>query len=109
MELKHFNEMEPHETELLALLAEECGETMQAIGKALRHGLHSRHPETGVPNRIAINREAGDILAALDLLKRAGVLVPALLDGHRREKLRRVRQYLHHWPTTSIFPDADLP
>jgi hypothetical protein len=41
---QHFNGLTPAEAERLALLAEECGEVIQAIGKVLRHGYESRHP-----------------------------------------------------------------
>src|SRR5579872_899269 len=34
----------PAQIERLALLAEECGEVMQAVSKILRHGYESRNP-----------------------------------------------------------------
>ena len=34
----HFNNLTPGEAERLAILAEECGEVIQIIGKILRHG-----------------------------------------------------------------------
>lgn len=54
---QHFNQLTPAEAERLALLAEECGEVIQAIGKILRHGYESRHPDGGPTNREALERE----------------------------------------------------
>jgi hypothetical protein len=36
-----FNQLTDAEAERLALLAEECGEVVQVIGKILRHGYES--------------------------------------------------------------------
>lgn len=93
----HFNRLSPEEAERLALLLEELGEAQQAIGKILRHGYGSRHPDGGPTNREALEREMGDVLAALDLLVAAEDL-----DGgqaivyHRRQKAGKVGKYLHH-------------
>lgn len=38
MSTRHFNNLTPGEAERLAMLAEECGEVIQAVGKILRHG-----------------------------------------------------------------------
>lgn len=35
-----FNGLSPAEVERLALLAEECGEVIQTVGKILRHGYY---------------------------------------------------------------------
>ena len=40
--MEHFNGLTPAEAKRLALLAEECGEVLQAIGKVLRHGFGRR-------------------------------------------------------------------
>lgn len=46
----------------LSCLSEECGETVQAIGKALRFGLDHVWPEKGETNRREIEREVAQIL-----------------------------------------------
>lgn len=56
-----FNQLTPAEIERLALLAEEMGEAIQAIGKVLRHGYESCHPTTGISNRETLTRELGDV------------------------------------------------
>lgn len=52
-----FNRLTPAEAERLALLAEECGEAIQAIGKILRHGYESNHPEFTETNRTQLPDE----------------------------------------------------
>jgi len=41
---ENFNDLSPAQTEALAVLAEECAEVIQVVGKILRHGLSSKHP-----------------------------------------------------------------
>lgn len=56
------NNLTPAEAERLAVLAEECGEVIQVIGKILRHGYESHHPDTpDVSNRTLLNREVLDM------------------------------------------------
>lgn len=61
--MTHFNQLTPAQAEVLALLAEEAGELIQAIGKILRHGLESTHPANpgGPTNADALVRELGDV------------------------------------------------
>lgn len=93
---KHFNRLSPAHAEALALIAEECAEVVQAIGKILRHGLASEHPDSHITNYLTLQREVGDLLAAL----RVGE-VQRLLDWegviHARDaKLLKLPRYLHH-------------
>jgi len=55
------------------LLAEECGEVIQVIGKILRHGYDSTHPNDpeGDTNRALLENELGDLNAALQLMTEA--------------------------------------
>jgi len=93
---QHFNQLTPAEAERLALLAEECGEVIQAIGKILRHGYESRHPDGGPTNREMLERELGDVYAAMDMLSDAGDTDPFAISNAMFLKKGRVRQYLHH-------------
>jgi NTP pyrophosphatase (non-canonical NTP hydrolase) len=92
--------LQAEEVEMLALLAEECGEVLQVIGKCLRHGLHSHHPlDPKVPpdtNSIMLDREVGDVLAAITMLQRSGILDPSSVEHACRQKLDRVARWLHH-------------
>lgn len=96
--MKHFNGLTPAQAERLALLAEELGEAVQVIGKILRHGLDSSHPDAvvGDTNRRELERELGDVSAATTLLVLAGDLDLERIDEAENDKLERVGQYLHH-------------
>lgn len=94
----HFNGLTPAEAERLALLSEELGEAQQAIGKVLRHGYGSCHPDAprGPDNREALEKELGDVSAAVGLLTEAGDLSEGRIDYARDLKRRRVGRYMHH-------------
>lgn len=98
---EHFNGLSPAEAERLALLLEEMGEAVQIIGKTLRHGYESYHPDTGEVNRNLLEKEVGDVLAAIDMIVTAKDVDPGQIDGHRRAKHINVRRYLHHQPKPS--------
>jgi len=94
--MQNVNGLTPAEAERLALLLEELGEAQQAIGKILRHGYESRHPDGGPTNREALQRELGDVYAAIDMLKDAGDTDPLAMSMAMTRKKERVHQYLHH-------------
>jgi NTP pyrophosphatase (non-canonical NTP hydrolase) len=68
--MSHFNQLTPAEAERLAMLAEECGEVIQVIGKILRHGYASFHPDapTGLNNRGLLRKEITDVVAVLSAM-----------------------------------------
>ena len=94
-----FNKLTPAEVERLALLSEECGEAVQAIGKILRHGYNSNYGN-GDTNREALHREIGDILGVIEMMTEAGDLDGKTLTFYQTDKLRRVQPYLHHQKKT---------
>lgn len=66
---EHFNGLRPDEAERLAMLAEEAGEIVQAVGKILRHGYESYHPEnTNLTNRDLLAMEITDLLAVVEMM-----------------------------------------
>ena len=67
------------------------------IGKILRHGYESTHPNGGPTNRELLEKELGDVMAALDMLDKD--IDVSEMDRHRFMKHQRVGQYLHHQPT----------
>lgn len=94
------------ERERLALLAEECGEVVQIIGKILRHGYESRHPDGGPTNRELLQTEAGHVGFAMLLCERFGDMDGDAVDGALREKSIKIGQYLHfqdHGPGAMIY------
>jgi NTP pyrophosphatase (non-canonical NTP hydrolase) len=101
---QHFNGLTPAEAELLALLSEECGELVQAIGKTLRHGLDSVNPMlppgTSQSNRGWLEKEMGDVRAAMILLCQAGITDMAAVHSLSNVKHASVQQWLHHAKVT---------
>lgn len=97
--MEHFNELAPAEAELLALLAEECGECIQAIAKVLRHGYYSANPllESGPQNYASLEKEMGDVRAAMILLCNSDSPVTKKAVHFNAEiKLENVGRWLHH-------------
>lgn len=96
--MDHFNGLTPAEAERLALLAEECGEVVQVIGKILRHGYDSRHPDNmdGPDNRALLEQEVGDLSAAVSIAMERGDIQYSKVTKAHRSKLRRIEKYFHH-------------
>lgn len=97
-EYRPFHGLSPEEQERLALLMEELGESVQAVGKIFRHGYESFHPYGYKPgsNRRHLEAELGDVDAAKALLFAAGDLNKQVVGVSRANKLKRVGAYLHH-------------
>lgn len=95
---EHFNELTPAEAERLALLAEEMGETIQVIGKILRHGYESFNPffREGGTNRDLLAKEVADALVIIDMLIDAGDISESDLEDRKRVKRHKIVDYLHH-------------
>ena len=94
--MEHFNRLTPAEAERLALFAEELGEAIQVIGKILRHGYESRHPDGGITNREWLEKECGDVRHAMIRLCDAGDLRKTRIHTFAERKEQSVSQYLHH-------------
>ena len=95
---EHFNRLTPAEAERLALLAEECGEVVQVIGKILRHGYGSHHPNdrNGPDNRALLEREVGDLCYCIDTMMAVGDLDGLNVALAQTQKNVKVARYLHH-------------
>lgn len=93
---ENFNELTPAQTERLALLLEEMGEAQQVIGKILRHGYESTHPDGGPTNRSLLETEIGHVEQAIFLMHEAEDLDPLAVFDSVDEKAKRVGRYLHH-------------
>lgn len=96
--MENFNQLNPAEAERLALLLEECAEVVQVVGKILRHGYESRHPNGGPTNRQLLCGEIGDVMAAKELMQDAGDVTTMEIVGAKVAKLEKVGRYLHHQP-----------
>jgi hypothetical protein len=94
--MEHFNKLTPAEHERLTLLMEECGEVVQIIGKILRHGYESRHPNGGPNNRFLLEKECGHIKHAMKLMCKSKDLEKQTIDDMAYLKADDVKRYLHH-------------
>ena len=97
--MKAFNDLSHAQAERLALLAEECGEVVQAIGKVLRHGYERSNPNQksrNFDNRYDLEKEIGDLLGAIGLMRRANDIDAERLNKHYEDKLANVARYMHH-------------
>jgi len=99
METKFNNGLTDSQLESLAILAEECGEVVQRVGKILRHGLQSPRPSNGELNVKLLEDEIGDICAILDVLTDLGVIDENHVHDRAAWKLEKFRdepERLHH-------------
>jgi hypothetical protein len=89
-------DLTPAQIERLALVSEEMGEVIQVIGKTLRHGFDSSHPDYGnETNRNLLEHEIGHVLYAVDLLINHDISATnvQLSQELKREK---VKPFLHY-------------
>lgn len=96
--MKPFNGLTSAQLERLALLSEECGEVVQAIGKIMRHGYGSYHPKDRkmTSNRTLLEKELGDVETAMKLLFESDDIDPHSVDEFQEKKILNVSKYLHH-------------
>ena len=104
--VQHYNGLSPEVAELLAVLAEECGEVVQRVGKILRHGIGSVSPYSGLANKTSLEDEITDVLAVADLLSRLDVLDWQRINDSMPGKFERLGRpgMLHHSSLLSPVP-----
>lgn len=98
MTSQHFNNLTPKQAELLAMLAEECGEVVQIVGKILRHGLTSFHPDNPPEsNRELLAKELDDVIAVHAMLVGSGTIRKATSDPEAMKYIiAKKLRYAHH-------------
>lgn len=94
--MTHFNKLTPAEAERLAILSEECAEVIQVIGKILRHGYESGHPQSEFTNKEDLQKEIGDVAAVIDMMIKAGDLNEDSIEESFDAKPEKMSKYLHH-------------
>lgn len=94
--MKHFNKLTPAETERLSILSEECAEVIQIIGKIMRHGYESSHPNGGPCNRELLEVEFGHVLCAKRMMVISSDLNDDSINNSLDEKREKIKPYLHH-------------
>lgn len=75
------------ERELLGIFTEEMGEALQVIGKIMRHGWSPEHEGVKYNNLADLEREMGDVRAAMIRLCAAGVTSKEKIHQRAEEKL----------------------
>lgn len=90
------NGLTPAQAERLALLLEEMGEAQQVIGKILRHGYESTHPDGGPTNRSLLETEIGHVEHAIFRMHEAEDIDPLAVLDSVDEKAKKIGRYLHH-------------
>lgn len=95
---KHFNQLTPAEAERLAILAEECGEVIQIVGKVLRHGYSSFNPDNRRlgDNRHQLEVELGDLRLIIHRMGWVGDLSLQRIQRHMMKKSQEDCDYTHH-------------
>ncbi len=94
---EHFNGLSNSETERLAWLMEEMGEAQQAIGKILRHGYKSSHPDIKkLSNRKSLTLELGHVICAIDLLVINDDVDYDDLKIAMEIKSKKIKEWMHH-------------
>jgi nitrogen fixation/metabolism regulation signal transduction histidine kinase len=95
---EHFNELTPAEAERLAILAEECAEVIQVVGKILRHGYESHNPfdPQKVTNRGLLAQELGHLDHAAMRVVCHDDVSGLVIAQSSRLKSEKIVQYLHH-------------
>lgn len=95
--MKSFNKLTHAQIERLAILAEECGETVQAAMKIIRRGYDRKHPrKPGPTNRGHLEDEIGNVLNAIEMMVEAGDVRPKKIKASLESKRERVKKYLYH-------------
>jgi len=102
--MSDFPELSPAQLERLALLSEECGEVVQAIGKILRHGYKSYNPTVmdGPNNREVLENELGHIQTAIRMMEEAGDISERYVARSAVRKTGTVEKWLHHQGTSDV-------
>ena len=66
---------------------------IQIKSKITRFGIDDYHPKNGRPNRQALVRELGDVLAMIDILKANGLFTEEQLEEARQIKLNKLGKW----------------
>ena len=95
---QHFNGLTPAEAERLAMLAEECGEVIQMVGKILRHGYESHHPDRPeVTNRALLEIEVTDVLGVhLAMIRDGDIRSPGDIERTAETAWHKKMRFAHH-------------
>lgn len=92
-----YNELTPAEVERLAILTEEMGESLQVVGKMLRHGMEPVDQIHSIRynNRRDLAIELGQVQHAISLVAAKDVS-ENLMRQSLHDRFAKIHPYLHH-------------
>jgi NTP pyrophosphatase (non-canonical NTP hydrolase) len=104
------NGLTDSEVERLAILAEECGEVTQIVGKVLRHGYASHNPLASNPisNRGLLAKEIGDLRWIISLMLNEGDVAEGAVLQCEWIKDESAKPYLHHQNIQDRVRDSNI-
>jgi NTP pyrophosphatase (non-canonical NTP hydrolase) len=79
-------------TEGFVILQEECAEVTQAVCKAFRFGLDSKHDD-GPTKKEELETEIGDLLCIIDILIEKAILSDSVINGARKAKREKLKKW----------------
>jgi dihydroorotase len=88
----------PYERELLTILMEECGESIQAAAKLLRFGARDGYPGGLTTNAADLSREIGEIQCMVEMAVEAGLIDPLAINVAREHKRGKVLRFMQETP-----------
>lgn len=98
--------MKNYTEECLITLGEECAEVIQVISKIQRFGFTSFHPDDpSVNNLQLLQREIGDVLCMIDLLREEGVLDDHAIQNAKLQKRIKFRKFSTYQPTRPVIKE----
>jgi len=88
----------PYQDELLTILVEECGETIQEICKINRFGINSMSHHAPDQHHLAcLIQEIGDIMCMVELITEADIgITEENLWVAKERKREKVTKWMHH-------------
>lgn len=93
--MSEYNDLTNAELELLAMLAEECGEVIQIVGKIIRHGFESNWKDNPT-NRLLLEKELADVELIVEMMKEQGTINEVRMTEHIKEKITRINQFMYY-------------
>lgn len=81
------------EEEVMAILAEECAEVIQAISKCNRFGMDNFKPGKPKTNRQHLEEEIGDLVAMVDIMMDLGIISVEAVDTAAVAKVGKLKQW----------------
>lgn len=90
------NDLSQAQTERIGKFGEEMCEAGQVIGKIIIHGWTPCGEGIQYDNRSDLEREAGDVLAAIDLLAAGGDINMDRVKAFRDAKRKTITRFMQH-------------